>query len=97
VTEGEPMVEKQTGPELWFNPHSGTGNINGDDKAPAALPSPSSLPQPPRYKMAILMTGIIFILLNIVVTQILQLTMELPSLLSTFVGIAIIVLLMTYV
>lgn len=89
VAEGEPIVQKQIGLELWFTPHAGTGNINGD-KAPGALP-------PLRYKMAILMTGIIFILLNIAVPQILQLTMGLPNTLSTLAGVAIMVLFMNYV
>lgn len=58
VAEGEPTVEKQTGLEFWFTPHSGTGTINAD-KAQAAVP-------PPRYKMAIVITGIIFVLINTV-------------------------------
>jgi uncharacterized protein len=52
---------------------------------------------PPRYKMAIVMTGVIFVLLNTVVPLIRQLTMAFPTLLSTFVGVAIMVLFMTYV
>jgi uncharacterized protein len=90
VVESELMVQKQRGVEVRFAPHSGTRNINADKARAAMLP-------PPRYKMAILMTGIIFILLNIVVPQIRQLTMGLPILLGTFVGVAIIVLLMNYV
>ena len=89
VTEGEPMVEKQTGLEFWFTPRSGTESINGD-KAPAAMP-------PPRYKMAIVITGIIFVLVSILLPQIRQLTIDLPVLLSTLVGVVIMVLLMTYV
>jgi uncharacterized protein len=93
VAEGESIVEKkQTGLEVWFTPHSGTGNIHGD-KTPTALPPPP----PPRYKMAIVMTGIIFAILNIVGPQIRQLTMGLPMLLSTFVAVAIMVLIMIYV
>ena len=86
VAEGEPTVEKQTGLEFWFTPRSG---IDGD-KAPAAVP-------PPRYKMAIVITGIIFVLVSILLPQIRQLTIGLPVLLSTLVGVVMMVLLMTYV
>jgi hypothetical protein len=89
VAEGEPMIEKQTGLEFWFTPRSGTGNINGD-KAPTAMP-------PPRYKMAIVITGIIFVLVSILLPQIRQLTIGFPVVLSTLVGVVIMVLLMTYV
>jgi len=88
VAEGEPLVEKQTGLEFWFTPRSGIENINAD-KAPAAVP--------PRYKMAIVITGIIFVLVSILLPQIRQLTIGLPVLLSTLVGVVIMVLLMTYV
>jgi antibiotic biosynthesis monooxygenase (ABM) superfamily enzyme len=74
----------------WFNVDSSLGNSNSD-KAHTALPLP------PRYKMAIVMTGVIFVLLNILVPVIRQLTTGLPNLLSTLVGVVIIVLLMTYV
>jgi antibiotic biosynthesis monooxygenase (ABM) superfamily enzyme len=67
------------------------GTDDHDDKAPITQPPP------PRYKMAIVMTGIIFILLNIVIPQIRQLTIGLPTLLSTFLGVAIMVMLMNYV
>ena len=30
VGESEPMVQKQTGVEVWFTPHSSTRNINAD-------------------------------------------------------------------
>lgn len=86
VAEGEPTVEKQTGLEFWFTPRSGTGAVG--DKPPAA---------PPRYKMAIVVTGIIFILVSILLPQIRQLTIGLPVIASTLVGVAIMVLLMTYV
>jgi hypothetical protein len=82
LAEGEPTVEKQTGLEFWFTPHTG-------DKA-AAMP-------PPRYKMAIVITGIIFVLVSILLPQIRQLTIGLPVLLSTLAGVVIMVLLMTYV
>jgi antibiotic biosynthesis monooxygenase (ABM) superfamily enzyme len=74
----------------WFSVGSSLGNSNSD-KAHAAPPPP------PQYKMAIVMTGIIFVLLNILVPVIRQLTIGLPNLLSTLAGVAIMVLLMTYV
>ena len=86
VAEGEAMVEKQTGLEFWFTPRSG---INGD-KAPATI-------QPPRYKMAIVVTGIIFVLVSILLPPVRQLTIGLPVLLSTLVGVVMMVMLMTYV
>ena len=52
---------------------------------------------PPRYKMAIVVTGIIFVLVSILLPQIRLLTVGLPLLLSTLVGVATMVLLMTYV
>jgi uncharacterized protein len=73
----------------WFTLGSSLGNTN-TDKAPSVL-------SPPRYKMAIVMTGIIFVLLNILVLVIRQLTIGLPNLLSTLVGVVRMVLLMTYV
>ena len=86
VVEGEAVVEKQTGLEFWFTPRSG---INGD-KAPATI-------QPPRYKMAIVVTGIIFVLVSILLPPVRQLTIGLPVLLSTLVGVVMMVMLMTYV
>ena len=86
VTEGEPVIEKQTGLEFWFTPHSG----NNGDKSPAAM-------QPTRHKMAIVITGIIFVLVSILLPQIRQLTIGLPVHLSNLAGVAIMVLLMTYV
>jgi antibiotic biosynthesis monooxygenase (ABM) superfamily enzyme len=105
VTEGEPVVEKQTGLEIWFTPprsRSGGGSIKGD-KAAAPLPPPSSstttaaIAPPPRYKMAIIITAIIFVLVSILIPQIRQLTTGLHIHLSTFIGVVIMVLLMTYV
>jgi antibiotic biosynthesis monooxygenase (ABM) superfamily enzyme len=81
VTDGEPIVEKQTGLEFWFTPTSG---------APAPV-------LPPRHKMAIVVTGIIFVLVSTILPQIRQVTIGLPVLLSTLVGVVIMVLLMTYV
>jgi uncharacterized protein len=106
VAEGEPVIEKQTGLEVWFTPpHSRSGGGIKGDKAAAALP-PSSrtttsttapIAPPPRYKMAIVITAIIFILVSILLPQIRQLTTGLHIHLSTFIGVAIMVLLMTYV
>ncbi|HWS19988.1 MAG TPA: hypothetical protein VN239_04820 [Nitrososphaera sp.] len=68
----------------WFSVGSSLGNSNSD-KAHAARPLPS------RYKTAIVMTGgVIFVLLNIIIPQIRQLTTGLPNLLSTLVGVVII-------
>jgi antibiotic biosynthesis monooxygenase (ABM) superfamily enzyme len=83
LTEGKPLVEKQTGLEFWFTPRSGK---DSGTTAP-----------PPRYKMAIVTGGIIFILLNTLLPLIRQLTIDLPLLLSTLVAIVIMVPLMTYV
>lgn len=83
VTEGEAKVEMQTGLEFWFTPSS-------SNNPPAAI-------QPPRHKMAIVVTGIIFVLVSILLPQIRQATIGLPFLLSTLIGVVTMVLLMTYV
>jgi uncharacterized protein len=88
VLEGKAKVEKQTGLEFWFTPGL-------DNNLSAVLERQQQ--QPPRYKMAIVVTGIIFILSSILIPQVEQATVGLPILLSTFVGVAIMVLLMTYV
>jgi antibiotic biosynthesis monooxygenase (ABM) superfamily enzyme len=93
VAEGEPVIEKQTGLEFWFTPHSRTGRSVNGDKAP----TPIAPPPPPRYKMAIVITAVIFILVSILLPQIRQLTTGLHIHLSTFIGVVIMVLLMTYV
>jgi uncharacterized protein len=93
VAEGEPVIEKQTGLEFWFTPRSNKGRSVNGDKAP----TPIALPPPPRYKMTIVITAVIFILVSILLPQIRQLTTGLHIHLSTFIGVAIIVLLMTYV
>lgn len=91
VTEGEPRVEKQSGLEFWFTPRPGAA-VSGDGKnAPAA-----AMP-PPRYKMAMVVTSIIFVLVSTLLPQIREATVGLPTLLSTLIGVAIMVLLMTYV
>ena len=85
VLEGKAKVEKQTGLEFWFTP--GLENVSAGKERQQ---------QPPRYKMAIVVTGIIFVLSSILIPQVEQATVGLPILLSTFVGVAIMVLLMTY-
>jgi uncharacterized protein len=92
VAEGEPVVEKQTGLEFWFTPRSRTGRSVNGDKAPTPI-----APPPPRYKMTIVITAVIFILVSILLPQIRQLTTGLHIHLSTFIGVVIMVLLMTYV
>jgi antibiotic biosynthesis monooxygenase (ABM) superfamily enzyme len=84
LIEGKAKMEKQIGLEFWFTPSSGS--------ASTALEQ-----QPPRYKMAIVVIGIIFALVSTLLPQVEQATAGLPVLLSTLVGVAIMVLLMTYV
>ena len=79
MTEGEPVVQKQTGLEFWFTPLGGSVQ-------PAI---------PPRYKMAMVTGGIVFALLSTLIPQIRQLTSAFPVLLSTLLGVVIMVLLMT--
>jgi uncharacterized protein len=90
VLEGKAKVEKQTGLEFWFTPSL-------DNNVSTVLQQQQQQQQqPPRYKMAIVVTGIIFVLSSILIPQVEQATVGLPILLSTFVGVAIMVLLMTY-
>ena len=88
VVEGEPNVVKQTGLEFWFTPAASDARIDGGK---------ASVYAPPRYKMAIVVTGIIFVLVSLLLPQIRQLTSSLPELLSTLAGVVTMVLLMTYV
>ncbi len=85
LIEGKAKVEKQTGLEFWFTPSSVSASTMVE-------PSP-----PPRYKMAIVVIGIIFVLVSTLLPQVQQATAGLPVLLSTLLGVAIMVLLMTYV
>ena len=89
LIEGKAKMEKQTGLEFWFTPASA--------KASTAVEQQQQQQQPPRYKMAIVVTGIIFVLVSTLLPRVEQATVGLPVLLSTFVGVAIMVLLMTYV
>ncbi|MDQ4016331.1 MAG: hypothetical protein M3136_11295 [Thermoproteota archaeon] len=101
VAEGEPVIEKQTGLEIWFTPRSRSdGSIKGNEASSSttsSLTTTTTPVAPPRYKMAIVITAIIFILVSILLPQIRQLTTGLHIHLSTFIGVAIMVLLMTYV
>jgi uncharacterized protein len=87
LIEGKAKMEKQTGLEFWFTPAS----------ARASTAVEQQQQPPPRYKMAIVVTGIIFVLVSTLLPRVEQATVGLPVLLSTFVGVAIMVLLMTYV
>lgn len=86
LTEGEPRREIQTGLEFWFTPLSRSQKESGEL---ATLP--------PRYKMALVTGGIVFLLLITLIPQIRELTAGLPIWVSTLLGVAIMVLLMTYV
>ena len=86
LIEGKAKMEKQTGLEFWFTPASARASTAAEQQQ-----------QPPRYKMAIVVTGIIFVLVSTLLPRVEQATVGLPVLLSTFVGVAIMVLLMTYV
>lgn len=93
VVEGEDKVQKLTGLEFWFTPRSalrteGEANNNEVRGQPVNLPA--------RYKMAIVTAGIVFVLLNTLIPQIEQLTAPLPLLLSSLLGVLIMVFLMTY-
>jgi len=92
VTEGEPKVEKQSGLEFWFTPSPGSAATGEGNNASAAAAMP-----PPRYKMAMVVTSIIFVLASTLLPQIREVTIGLPALLSTLVGVTIMVILMTYV
>jgi uncharacterized protein len=81
VTEGEPVVQTQTGLEFWFTPLHNQGQ--------RAIP--------PRYKMAMVTGGIVFALLSSLVPLIRQATAMLPPALSILVAVVIMVPLMTYV
>jgi uncharacterized protein len=85
LIEGKTKMEKQIGLEFWFTPSS------------ARLPSTADQHAPPRYKMAIVVIGIIFVLVSTLLPQVEQATLGLPGFLGTLVGVAIMVLLMTYV
>ncbi len=85
LIEGRAKMEKQTGLEFWFTPSSASASTVVQQQ------------QPPRYKMAIVVIGVIFILVSTLLPQVEQATIGLPVLLSTLVGVTIMVLLMTYV
>jgi uncharacterized protein len=97
VAEGEPVIERQTGLEIWFTPPSRSGESIKGNNALSSSTTTTAPTAPPRYKMAIVITAVIFILVSILLPQIRQLTTGLHIHLSTFLGVAIMVLLMTYV
>jgi antibiotic biosynthesis monooxygenase (ABM) superfamily enzyme len=93
VVEGEDKVQKLTGLEFWFTPssaHQTQREVNDNE----ARGQPVNLP--PRYKMAIVTAGIVFVLLNTLIPRIEQLTAPLPLVLSSLLGVIIMVFLMTY-
>lgn len=93
VVEGEDKVEKLTGLEFWFTPHS-PHLVKREANNNEVTSPPMNVP--PRYKMAIVTVGIIFVLLYTLIPPIRQLTETLPLLLSDLLGVIIMVLLMTY-
>lgn len=93
VVEGEDKVQKLTGLEFWFTPRS-AHRTEGDANNNEVRGQPVNLPA--RYKMAIVTAGIVFVLLNTLIPQIEQLTAPLPLLLSSLLGVLIMVFLMTY-
>lgn len=93
LVEGEDKVQKLTGLEFWFTPRT-THLTQGEANSNEASGQPVNLP--PRYKMAIVTTGIVFVLLNTLIPQIEQLTVPLPLVLSSLLGVIIMVFLMTY-
>jgi antibiotic biosynthesis monooxygenase (ABM) superfamily enzyme len=94
LVEGEDKVQKFTGLEFWFTPRSAS-RTESEANNNEALSQPVNLP-PPRYKMAIVTSGIVFVLLNTLIPQIELLTTPLPLLLSSLLGVIIMVFLMTY-
>lgn len=93
VVEGEDKVQKLTGLEFWFTPRSAL-RTEGETNNNEVRGQPVNLPA--RYKMAIVTAGIVFVLLNTLIPQIEQLTAPLPLLLSSLLGVLIMVFLMTY-
>jgi uncharacterized protein len=93
VVEGEDKVQKLTGLEFWFTPRL-AHQVESEADNNEVSDQPVNLP--PRYKMAIVTAGIVFVLLNTLIPQIEQLTTPLPLLLSSLLGVLIMVLLMTY-
>ena len=97
IAEGEPLVRKQTGLEFWFTPNSRTGSIKEDKGSSSTSTTTTTTIAPPRYKMAIIITIIISILVSTLLPQIRQLTTGLHVHISTLIGVATMVFLMTYV
>ena len=87
LTEDEGKIEKLTGMEFWFTPFT-FRNPRGQGQVPLT---------PPRYKMAIVTTAVIFIMLTTIIPLVHKLNEEIPSLLRILMETSIIVVLMTYV
>jgi uncharacterized protein len=92
VVEGEDKVQKLTGLEFWFTPRSAPRPQNGENNNEGH----ESVNLPPRYKMAIVTAGIVFVLLNTLIPQIERLMAPLPIFLSSLLGVITMVFLMTY-
>jgi antibiotic biosynthesis monooxygenase (ABM) superfamily enzyme len=87
LTEDEGKIEKLTGMEFWFTPFA-FRNPRGQGQVPLT---------PPRYKVAIVTTAVIFIMLTTIIPLVHKLNEEIPSLLRILLETSIIVVLMTYV
>ena len=93
VVEGEDKVQKFTGLEFWFTPHSPYRAKREANNNEDSIPSVNV---PPRYKMVLVTVGILFVLLHTLIPPLRDLTETLPLLLSDLLGVIITVLLMTY-
>ncbi|HKG71246.1 MAG TPA: hypothetical protein VKA87_05075 [Nitrososphaeraceae archaeon] len=93
VVEGEDKVQKVTGLEFWFTPHSTQRAEHEANDNEVSFPTVNL---PPRYKMVMVTVGILFVLLHALIPPIRQLTEALPLLLSDLLGVITTVLLMTY-
>ena len=93
IKEFEDWMDGIVHESFWFTPssaHQTQHEVNDKE----ARGQPVNLP--PRYKMAIVTTGIVFVLLNTLIPQIEELTVPLPLVFSSLLGVIIMVFLMTY-
>ena len=93
VVEAEDKVQKFTGLEFWFTPHSPDRAKHEANNNKDSIPTVNV---PPRYKMVVVTVSILFVMLHTLIPPIRQLTESLPLLLSDLLGLTITVLLMTY-
>lgn len=98
VVEGDARVEVRTGIEFWFTPSAG----NNNDSDGAACKSRQEEEEGEekkalRYKMALVIIPVITALLATLAPLVRQATEGLPEALRMLMGVAITVLLMTYV